>query len=178
MPGRHRAPGLPCQVSHARPGHASRKGWPPPARSAAPGQVSRPRSGQPPPARSAAPPQARSVTPDQATPAARAGRPRSGQPPPARSAAPGQVSRPAPGQPQGLALLYTNVCTALGATLAKRFVYSRASPCGWPGAAGVVRLVWHGDLGALAWCAWPDLAWGFGRSGVVWRVVEGAVGRG
>src|SRR5579885_4344 len=63
---------------------------------------------------------------------------------------------PSPGHPQGVALLYTR---AWG-----HVVYSRATPCGWPG--WVARV---GGQGREWWRWW--LAWGVAGGGV-WRVVS------
>ncbi len=62
---------------------------------------------------------------------------------------------PTPGHPQGVALLYT--------TWGQRDVYSRATPCGWPGADG-----WPGPARWMVPCRWPGparwmLAGGLGR---------------
>src|SRR5579885_3484184 len=55
---------------------------------------------------------------------------------------PNPHARPAaPGQPQGLALLYTKRFANVAPRAVQTFVYSRASPCGWPGAG---RLTWGG----------------------------------
>src|SRR5579885_153941 len=85
------------------------------------------------------PGQARRTTPERPNPHAR-----SGQAHPARSPNPAQTSRTppaAPGQPQGLALLYTKRFANVAPRAVQTFVYSRASPCGWRGAG---QLTWGG----------------------------------